>query len=152
MATNRTYVYEGSGGITLGGSAKVEFVPYPDSLLKNAGALCDGGHYGMAVIGAHMACEVAVQGVLFQAWAAKNLPSVGAAVDDLFSGYNLGNDRIRDLYVALTGKEVQKQKFWGPFKESSVLRNHIVHGGVTVKENDARKSLAAAADLLQFLK
>jgi hypothetical protein len=67
-------------------------------------------------------------------------------------GYNLANPRIRKLYNAVTGDEIQKQAFWQAFKESATRRNQAVHKGRIITEADAKASFQAASDLVAYLK
>jgi hypothetical protein len=55
---------------------------------------------------------------------------------------NLANERIRELYVALTGDEVHNapRGFWSKFKDSATRRNKIMHEGLTVDKAAADES------------
>jgi hypothetical protein len=77
----------------------------------------------------------------FGEWAKKSL-----------NGYNLGNDRIRKLYTALTGDDVHKSAFWPKFKDSAKRRNATIHAGVRVSKTEAEESCNAASNLLAHLK
>jgi hypothetical protein len=76
----------------------------------------------------------------------------GKAVTDLFSGNSLANNRIRKLYTALTGDQVEKAAFWQQFKESPERRNKIAHSSITVTKSEAEASHRAATDLVAHLK
>ena len=67
------------------------------------------------------------------------------------SGYNLANNRIRKLYTALTGDEIQNQPFWQKYAESATRRNRIIHQGATVGKAEAEESLKTASDLVRHL-
>jgi hypothetical protein len=99
-----------------------------------------------------MACEIATERSLAEAFATKKLQYLEAPVDDLINGYNLANDRIRKLYTALTGDEVQTASFWQKFKESAQLRNNIIHGGTIVGKAKAEAAYDAATALVARLK
>jgi hypothetical protein len=70
------------------------------------------------------------------------------------SGWNLGNKRIRKLYIAVTGKKIQNEAFWPHFKESVKRRNRAVHSksGETMTKAEAESSYKAASDLVAYLK
>jgi hypothetical protein len=66
-----------------------------------------------------MACEVAAERAFDAAYAAKNLETLGEGIDGQMNGFNLGNERRRKLYNALTGTELEKESFWSRFKKAS---------------------------------
>src|SRR5580692_3605468 len=104
-------------------------LPIQKALLTIAQGLVDQGHFNIAIVASHMACEVAAERAFDAAYAAKNLEPLGEAVDSLMNGHNLGNDRHRKLWNALTGTELEKEQFWSRFKAASEKRNLIVHRG-----------------------
>jgi hypothetical protein len=103
---------------------------------------------------AHTACEIATERSLDEAFVAKGISDrLQDWVKSLNYGYNLGSGRIRTLYTALTGDELQKEHaFWQKFKASVERRNSIVHKGVMVEKADAEASYEAASELLARLK
>jgi hypothetical protein len=123
----------------------------------NQGEGCDADHrrnekkFEMAVVTAHMACEVATERSLSKALRELNKPGLQEAVTDLLNGYNLAREKTRKLYTALTGDQVAQQPFWSDFKDSATRRNHIVHKGLTVVDMDAQKSVDAANRLVAHL-
>ena len=68
-------------------------ISYTDKLFDTARRLFHEGEYGIAVVVAHMACEVAVERALTKEFAARGLEYLEDAVTGMMSGYNLGNDR-----------------------------------------------------------
>jgi hypothetical protein len=125
-------------------TAELTVTPYPD-VLGTARGLLDRDQFGIAVVVAHMACEVATERRLTEAFAAKGVPDLEEPVLGFLSGYSLANDRNRKLYSALTSDEIAAQSFWAAFKDSASLRNAIIHRGATATRAEAEKSLAAAA-------
>lgn len=107
--------------------------------------------FGIAVVVAHIACEVAVERSFADAFAARRLEDIEESVIDLFSGYNLANKRIRNLYTALTGDEVQNEPFWSRFVGSAGRRNKMVHQGRAASRQEAEESLSAAEALVAHL-
>jgi hypothetical protein len=73
------------------------------------------------------------------------------AVSEFFSGYNLGNGRLRKFYVILTGDDITKQTFWQAFKESSARRSRCAHDGEKGTEPDARASLKACSAFVKHV-
>jgi len=70
----------------------------------------------------------------------------------LLPSYNLANDRVRSLYNAATGGEIQKQPFWQQFKDSATRRNKAVHEGKIATKAEAEASFNAASSLVAYLK
>lgn len=132
-------------------SFELRVVPYPQGLLSVARSLIGLGHFGIAVIVAHMACEVATERKLSEAFSAKGIQNIESAVLDFLNGYNLANDRIRNLYTALTGDAVQNAGFWQDFRTSAQRRNGVMHAGKIVGKSEAEESLKAATDLVAHL-
>jgi len=99
-----------------------------------------------------MACEISAERALSRAFAVKGIEYLEESVEDLLPGYNLANDRVRNLYNVVTGNEIQKQPFWQTFKELTTRRNQAVHKGRIVTKAEAEASFKAASDLVAFLK
>ena len=137
--------------ISFSGSAQAEIITYPQTLLSAALSLIGSGQFNIAVVVAHMACEIATERCLSESFTQKGIQYLEAAVTDLLNGYNLANEKHRNLYTALTGDEVQKQPFWQDFKNSATRRNRIIHQGAIVGKAEAEESLKAASDLVSHL-
>ena len=127
-------------------------ITYPQNLLALCRMLIDEARFSIAVIVAHMACEIATERSLSEAFVSKGLQHLEDSVIDFLNGYNLANDRIRKLYTALTGDEVQNEPFWTKFKTSAQRRNKIIHAGAIVGKAEAEESYTAARDLVAYLK
>ena len=125
---------------------------YPQTLLNTARDLLEREQVGIAIVVAHMACEVAAERSMAEAFQAKTLTYLEEPILAFVNGFNLATSRIRELYSALTGDEIQKQPFWKAFKTSATLRNSIVHNGKIVGRSDAEASLTAAIALVAHLK
>jgi hypothetical protein len=120
-------------------------------LLSVARSLIDQGNFGISVIVAHMACEVATEWALSKSFAARGIQNLEGAMVVFLNGYNLANERLRNLYTALTGDNVQDETFWQKFKESAARRNKIMHAGLIVGKAEAEVSFKAANDLVAYL-
>jgi hypothetical protein len=123
---------------------------YPRILMDVARSLIDQGQFSIAVVVVHMACEVATEQKLSEAFRTRGINYLQDPVTDLLNGYNLGNDRIRNLYVALTDDKVHKGVFWSKFKESTSRRNKIAHEGLTIDKAAAEESYKANNLLTHF--
>jgi hypothetical protein len=135
-----------------GGSATLVVIPYPEALLTTAQGLIANGEFSIAVVVAHMACEISAERALSRAFAAKGIGYLEEAIEDFLPAYNLANKRLRNLYNAVTGDEIQKQSFWPAFTESATLRNKAVHEGKIVTKAEAEASFKATSDLVAYLK
>jgi hypothetical protein len=131
----------------------IEFVAsYPQELMYLAHRLIGESQPSLAVIVVHMACEIATERALSDAFDAREAQYLKDWVMDLRLGYNLANPRVWRLYTALTGDQVQQQvAFWLKFKTSADLRNDIIHKGRIATEGEAEASHKAGNDLLEHL-
>jgi hypothetical protein len=126
---------------------------YPRYLMGVARNLIDGqGQFSIAVVVVHMACEVATEQKLSEAFTTRGLQYLKDSVMEPLNGYNLSNERIRKLYVVLTDDHIHNAGFWSRFKESATRRNRIMHDGLTVDKVAAEESYKAADDLLAHFK
>jgi hypothetical protein len=108
--------------------------------------------YGIAIVVAHMACEVAAERSISQALKSTANGDLEESIVERFNGFNLGNKTIRASYFKLTGDAIQEQGFWQAFKTSGEARNSIMHGGKMASPSEAEASLAATAALVAHLK
>lgn len=132
-------------------TAELTVTTYPQTLLATCKGLIDDRQYSISVVVAHMACEVAVERASSAAFRSKELQYLEDPVPDFLNGYNLGNDRNRKLYTALTNDQIEKQPFWQTFKESAKRRNDIVHGGSVVGQAEAESSYRATSEFIAHL-
>jgi Nudix N-terminal len=148
----RSFNAQLSGSIYPKGSVTAVVITYPEALLTTAQGLIVQGDFSIVVVVAHMACEISAERSLSRAFAAKGIGYLEESVEDLLPGYNMANDRVRNLYNALIGDEIQKQSFWQAFKQSATRRNQTVHKGKIVTKSEAEASFKAASDLVAYLK
>lgn len=154
MSEFRTHVGEwraaGEGGI----AAAAGVVELPKTLLAIARNFIDQGQPSFAVVLAHTACELATERRISEAITAKGIGFLAdvLAKDFFRGGYNMGNSRIRNVYQALTGDDIQDTTWWSEFKASVKRRNKIIHKGAVVAAVEAEESYKAAAGLLSHLK
>lgn len=151
-STARSFSINLETTITVSDTVRDVLITYPQTLLTTAGSFLMQGHFDIAIIVSHMACEIAVERSISEAFIKKGVPGLRESVIALFSGYNLANDKIRKLYTALTSDNIVVQPFWQDFNESSVRRSKIMHAGVRANKTEATDSVAAASDLISHLK
>jgi hypothetical protein len=124
---------------------------YARILLGQARELIKEDHFSLSVIACHIAGELVTEQVLSAAFDKKGILSLKDPVTAFLNGYNLATRRIRQLYTALTGDEIQNQMFWQKFKESAERRNGIVHRGQIAQRVEAEDSLDGATALIAHL-
>jgi hypothetical protein len=105
----------------------------------------------VALVTAHMACEILVEQLMSTAFKTRGIADLEEAVTDFFSGSSMGNNRIRKLFVALTGDAIQKAPFWERFDKSSTLRNKAIHEGKRVSPDEGREACAVAREFVAHL-
>jgi hypothetical protein len=151
-STRRNFSVEISASITLSASHTAKAITYPKALLTIAQSLIDQGHFNIAVVTSHIACEVAAERAFDVAYAAMSLEPLGEAVGSLMNGHNLGNDKHRKLYNALTGTQLENQPFWQRFLTASKKRNSIVLKGEHATKTEAETAVQAAKELITHLR
>jgi hypothetical protein len=153
-SSERNYAIQVPAGdsVIIGESPTVSVVWYPDALLTAAQELVQTGQYSIAMVVAHMACEISVEQVISGAFTARGIEYLEDSVTNLLPSYNVSNDRVRSLYNAVTGDQIEKQSFWQNFKESAKRRNEAVHKGRRISKDEAEASLTAATELVTHLK
>jgi hypothetical protein len=132
----------------------VEGATYPQILLRIARFLLDKNDdklCGLATIMAHLACEVAIEQTVSDALAGKGIRSLEETLADALNGFNLSNDKVRNLYSSLTGDQIQGQPFWDNFVRSAKRRDNIIRKGLIVGRADAEESIKTASDFLAHL-
>ena len=123
-------------------------VPYHTTLLASARQLAASGDHEISVDTAHMACEIFVEQAFVSIHQKKGLTDLEKPIDDLIPSYNLGNDKVRALYFALTGDNIAAATFWSDFKELVKVRNAAVHAGGRVPRSEADAGCQAAEQLV----
>lgn len=152
-AQRRNFKLEADPGtyVISGSEIQYEYKTYPEALLEETERLIDEGRFNLAIIVCHMACEVATERAFSKIFEEKNINYLKEAIMDMLSGFNLGNNKIRRLYTALTGDEIQKENFWQKFKKSTTRRNEIVHRGKIFEKSEAEESFEATSELINHL-
>ena len=132
----------------------VEGATYPQILLSMARFLLgrnDDKLCGLVTILSHLACEVAIERSLSDAFDRKGIRSLQEPVVDVLTGYDFADDKVLNLYTSLTGDEIRNRPFWGGFIRSAKRRDNVIRKGVIVGRTDAEDSVKAASALLAHL-
>lgn len=98
-----------------------------------------------------MACEVAAERAVSDAFATKGIADVEAVMMKFVNGRNLATEDIRNLYNSLSGNKIQDQPFWQKFKELSVRRNRIMHAQRLATKQETQDGYAACSELIAYL-
>jgi hypothetical protein len=125
--------------------------PYHKALLETAKRLLSQNEPAVALVTALMACEIYTEQIIVAAFQKRGFADLQDPVMALFSTNSLTNDRLRDLYVALTGDDITKASFWARFKASSKLRNGAVHHGDRVSVDEARAACDVAREFVAHM-
>jgi len=148
---SRIYSLKTHGEIKSYGHVKPSLAHYEDELLNLGEYFFQQELFEMAIIVIHMACEFATERAFFVAWRELGLEKVGENVFPFMNGFNLNNDKIRNLFNALYNDTIQENHFWQNFQRSAILRNGIMHGRKKAKKTDAENSLQAGKACVQYL-
>ena len=147
------YMKAESGEYTLKGQeVNLTHISYPEKLLATAEDLIEKGEFSIAVVVAHMACEVSVERAISREFESKGIEYLQLPIDKLLSSYNIANDRVKNIYNALTSDKIQDQSFWQQFKESATRRNKAVHESMIATRGEGEASFDAARRLVEYLK
>jgi hypothetical protein len=122
-------------------------------LLVVARRLASQGEHRAAVVIAQTACEVLTEQVirhLLELARAKALKDW--ALDVIGNrNFNLDNERVRKLYVALSDDRIMDRSLWAPYQAHVRLRHRVAHRGELPSEGEAKASCDAAGALLEHL-
>ncbi|MGF6985216.1 putative RNA-binding Zn-ribbon protein involved in translation (DUF1610 family) [Paraburkholderia atlantica] len=150
-STNRNISLSAHTIMTMTASADAHVIPYPTILLGESRELYSAGKYGVSVLVAHMACEVAVERVIACAFEQSTFQHMADPMLKFLNGYNLANERIRGFYTALTDDDVTCLAEWKAFKASAERRNRVAHAGKIVLQQEAEETLTATSALVKHL-
>lgn len=121
--------------------------PYHQILLSTAQKNLDTSP-AVALVTAHMACEIYVERAMAAAFQMRGVEFLEEAVTDLFQSNNLANQKVRNIYVALTGDAIHDAPFWSTFKNSSELRNKAIHKGRAISRDEAQTACEVVGVLI----
>lgn len=104
----------------------------------------DRDQYGLAVIVAATACEVAVDRALAKSFKSKGVPELDDPIGRLIGTNALVREQNRKLYETLTGDQIGQEAFWADYRTLVENRNRIAHKGTRISDTDARKDIENA--------
>lgn len=124
---------------------------YHSELLRAAKRNLDANEPAIALVTAHVECEVLTEQVISAAFKARGIDVLEDSVTDLLPSNSFSNDRVLAVYVALTDDPIQTAAFWQNFKESSTRRNRAVHRGQRITADEGRIACETAEAMLAHL-
>lgn len=124
---------------------------YCNALLTAANNMISDGSYELAIVISQMACEIYSEQTLSDVFKYRKFDFLESAIDDLLPSYNLANDKVRRLYVAMTGNPIHQEFFWHEYKKMVSLRNKVIHGGCHVSKAQAEEACRTAKHFVKHL-
>jgi hypothetical protein len=121
--------------------------PYYRQLLETAKRYRRDGEHELAVISAQTACELVTE-TAFDKFIRVHRLSGSDKKHARPLNCDLGNERVKALYVLLSWDKIERQPFWQGFKDHTKRRHGIVHKGEKATAQEAEASLRAATDLI----
>ena len=115
-------------------------LPYERELLSLSGTLITENRPELAVIVAQMACEVVVEQLL--------IPMLKGQRP---WNFNVDNKVVRKLYIKHTHDPISGAPFWVAYHAHAERRHKVVHGGQRVSTAEARESLTAATQFVDYV-
>jgi hypothetical protein len=125
--------------------------PY-QSLIDSAETWHQQSHYKEAVILAQIALELFTEKTLGHLYHARHVEYLKPEFEHLLTNYNLANNKVSGLYIALSGDEIKQAPFWAPLTDHAELRNKLVHEGQNATTTQSRSSLDAVKALIAHVK
>jgi hypothetical protein len=139
-----------SGPALILGALTPMFAAAPhDRLIDDADLLIEIERFDWAVVRAQTACET--YAVLALDHIAEGRAGEGKRGSDLFRAVTLSDRRDRALLRELTGVRIGCEGWWANYRLHVERRNAIVHTALSVSEQQALDSLAAARSFIAFL-
>lgn len=120
-------------------------------LIASARQMIEAGHHAAALITAQTAAEIVFERVIAGAIRRRAIRVLDEPLTAHFRGvYNPQSDRVRKLYVALTGDTVLVHQPWWPrYVELAKLRHKAVHEGAEVLQQDAIEMIECSVTLMR---
>lgn len=119
-------------------------------LLEEADHAVGQGSTHITVIVSQMAAELATEAVVTAMLGDRDDDAVTEAIDALTAGssWNLGNDRMRKAYSALTGDDIAQAEFWPRYRDHVMRRNAVMHRGYLPSQEEADESYRTVEELV----
>jgi len=97
------------------------------------------------------ACEVLTAQVIRHLLNVRQAGDLEEWVADSLPSFSLDNRAVRDLYVTLSGDQIQERSLWPRYTGHVRHRNRVAHRSEAATREQAEDSCAAAAELIEHL-
>ncbi len=121
------------------------------ALLETSKQLIDQQQYMAAIVIAQTACETFAEVAINAILRDKALDYLDGPISELLPNYNLRNEKVRKLYVALTDDKIQDAPFWVEYTKFVALRNRVVHRGKRPSKQQAEECFKVATEMVEHL-
>jgi hypothetical protein len=123
-------------------------------LLEAAKRLRDDGHPEAAIVTAQTACEVCTERVMTETFLRRRIDYLSDPLGRLLPNYNIGNDRVRKIYEAVTNDSIAAadNARWQRFQQHVKKRQGVVHGGQEATPSDADASITVVEEVIEHVR
>jgi hypothetical protein len=126
-------------------------LPWYDKLVEASKRLIADGQHEAAVVTAMMGAEAASENAFSNLLELRGISELEDSIGDLLPSYSLANERVRGLYVSLSGDSIQERPFWAGFKAAASLRNKLIHRGARATADQAQEAVNSTSELVKHL-
>ena len=128
-----------------------ELQPFHKRILSKANRYLKDGQKETAVVFAQAACEICTEYALTLLFQIKAVEFLAEPLLDIFQVRDIGNDRLRKVYMALSGDRIQQMPFWEKLMKHHKRRNKIVHKGDRCTKEEAEESISVVDQYIQHM-
>ena len=123
-------------------------------LLEATKRLRDDGHPEAAIVTAQTACEICTEIVLTGTFQRRRIDYLSDPLGRLLPNYNIGNDRVRRIYEAVTNDSIAAADSvrWQRFQQHVKKRHGVVHGGQEATRSDANASIKVVEEIIEHVR
>jgi hypothetical protein len=125
--------------------------PFHRKLLDQAQGALRAEMNEFAVVVAQAAAEMCTEWALTVMFRSRDLEALAEPMRGLFQSANICNEKLHDVFAALSGDQPNQQAFWSDLKQHSTLRKHIVHRGERATAIQATSSLSAVTRFIEYV-
>ena len=109
------------------------------------------GEYQYAVVLSQAACELRAEDAIVDLMRHRKCEYLSDAVLDLFVTTSFGDERLRNIFIALSGDDPAQATWWAAWKSARKLRHDVAHGGVQATADQATAAVDAAAAFIEHV-
>src|ERR1039458_4424778 len=125
--------------------------PMSLSLLAQARQETTRGNHQFAVVLAQAACDLRAEDAIIELMRHRGVDYLSDAVLGMFDTTSFGNERLRKIFVALTGDDPAQAPWWSEWRKGRKLRHDVAHAGEPVTPVQAASCIDAAAAFIDHV-